>query len=86
MNGLLTLTLEWPLPPLRGSWLHSSLALRVGLYLWCALLAMFPYQTIDAGLYYAIAVGVYAEAIRSVATLVCCMASHRPWLCLSDGC
>ncbi|KAI5478896.1 hypothetical protein MNV49_004530 [Pseudohyphozyma bogoriensis] len=63
VNGVLTLGLEWPLPFVKGTAVHRSFALRGFFYVWCGFIAMLPYQTIDAGLFYAITAAVYATAI-----------------------
>lgn len=63
INGVLTFALEWPLPMIEGTSIHRSFALRIVFYIWCGFLAMLPYQTIDAGVFYAITACVYARAI-----------------------
>ncbi|GAA5935039.1 hypothetical protein JCM1841_000102 [Sporobolomyces salmonicolor] len=64
-NGLLTLALEYPLPQLRGTTLHGSLALRVGFYLFAALPSMFVYQTVDGGVFYLVTSLAYLRALRA---------------------
>lgn len=39
INGLCTLSLEWPLPGVDKLNLHRSLVFRAVIYLWCAVLA-----------------------------------------------
>ncbi|KAL8277478.1 hypothetical protein RQP46_010108 [Phenoliferia psychrophenolica] len=63
INGLLTLALEWPLPFIAGTPLHRSFVLRIVFYVWAGVIAMFPYQTVDAGVFYAITAIVYLRAI-----------------------
>ncbi|GAA5956210.1 hypothetical protein JCM21900_006838 [Sporobolomyces salmonicolor] len=65
INGLLTLALEYPLPQLRGTKLHRSLALRVGFYLFAALPSMFVYQTVDGGVFYLVTSVACLRALRA---------------------
>ncbi|ORY73840.1 hypothetical protein BCR35DRAFT_333553 [Leucosporidium creatinivorum] len=63
-NGVLTLALEWPLPFIVGTAMHRWLMARAVFYFWSAFFAMFPYQTIDAGVFYLITSIVFARAAQ----------------------
>lgn len=57
--AILTFALEWPLKPLAGSKLHTSLELRLLWLPFVALSAVLVYQATNAALYYLIATAVY---------------------------
>lgn len=63
INGLLTIMIEYPLPPFNKESLpHRSHMFKAGFYFWCAFWAIMVYQTVDSSLYYLIAMGIYVKA------------------------
>ncbi|GAA5864893.1 hypothetical protein JCM3774_004263 [Rhodotorula dairenensis] len=84
VNGLLTLALEWPLPLIKRCKVYGSHWLRIGFYLWSALVAAFVYQTVMATIFYLISALAYANSLcyaareNSSPTLSNGAPSHKP--------
>ncbi|BGP33945.1 hypothetical protein JCM10296v2_005754 [Rhodotorula toruloides] len=66
VNGLVALALEWPLPVVKKLGIYGSIKLRLGLYVWSALVAAFVYQTAFASLFYLVTLLAYARALKQV--------------------
>ncbi|GAA5977849.1 hypothetical protein JCM10908_005120 [Rhodotorula pacifica] len=64
LNGLLTLVLEWPLAYIKSWKLYRSHWIRIGFYIWAALVAAFVYQTVMGTIFYLVAVLAYANSLR----------------------
>ncbi|BGO93498.1 hypothetical protein NBRC10512_004721 [Rhodotorula toruloides] len=66
VNGLVTFSLEWPLPVVKKLKVYGSIKLRLGLYLWSAFVAAVVYQTAFASLFYLTTLLAYARALRQI--------------------
>ncbi|KWU42869.1 hypothetical protein RHOSPDRAFT_35598 [Rhodotorula sp. JG-1b] len=66
VNGLLTIALEWPLSStkMKERKLYRSHWLRIGIYVWAALVASFVYQTVMGTIFYLITTLAYANSLR----------------------
>lgn len=65
INGMLTIVLEWPLiATLSRHKLYRSHWLRVGFYVWAALVASFVYQTVMGTIFYLITTLAYTNSLR----------------------
>ncbi|GAA5944610.1 hypothetical protein JCM3775_005850 [Rhodotorula graminis] len=75
VNALVTLGLEWPLPPVARLKIHGSMSFRVALYIWCTGAASFVYQTAFPALFYLVAAMAYGRALAKGETIA---SEHKP--------